>query len=99
MKSSDYSKITKLYEDIGAAVSNGINSNIVMGINMPDTGIHNAHEHKTSKSQIVAYTREIKQILLDLNKSDLSPKIVSNLAKITDRINSIDEWLQNNIAK
>ena len=99
MRSSDYNKLTSLYEDIGAGVSGGQDSDIVMGVNMPDAGMHNQHEHETTKPQIVAFTREIKQILLDLTKSRLDPETSSKLATITDRINSIDDWLQNNIAK
>jgi len=99
MKSSDYSKLTRLYEDMGAGVSGGSNSDIVMGLNMPDIGAHNEHEHETTKPQIIAFTRDIKQTLLELNKAKLNPDITSKLATITDRINSIDNWLQNNIAK
>jgi hypothetical protein len=99
MKSSDYGKLTRLYEDMSAGVSGGQNSDIVMGVNMPDSGIQNQHEHETTKPQIVAFTREIKQILLDLTKAHLNPAIASKLATVTDRINSIDDWLQNNIAK
>ncbi len=99
MKSSDYNKLTRLYEDMGAGVSGGQNSEMVMGVNMPDSGIHNNHEHETTKPQIVAFTREIKQILLDLSKTRLDPAISAKLATATDRINSIDDWLQNNIAK
>ena len=98
MKSSDLTKITKLYEDIGAGVSGGQNSDVVMGVNMPDTGVHNQHEHETTKPQIVAFTREIKQILLELNKEKLNPAISAKLATVTDRINTIDDWLQNNIS-
>ena len=99
MKSSDYNKLTRLYEDMGAGVSGGQNSDVVMGINMPDSNARNNNEHETTKPQIVAFTREIKQILLDLTKSRLDPKTTSKLATVTDRINSIDDWLQNNIAK
>ena len=99
MRTSDYNKLTSIYEDIGAGVAGGQNSDIVMGVNMPDTGVHNQHEPETTKPQIVAYTREIKQILLELNKAKLNPEITAKLATITDRINSIDDWLQNNIAK
>lgn len=99
MKSSDYNKLTRLYEDMGAGVSGGQNSDIVMGVNMPDAGAHHNQEHQTTKPQIVAFTREIKQILLDLTKSNVNAETSSKLATITDRINSIDDWLQNNIAK
>ena len=99
MRSSDYNILTRLYEDMGAGVSGGQNSDIVMGVNMPDTGMHNKHEHEVTKPQIVAFTREIKQILLDLTKTKLNPEITSKLATVTDRINSIDDWLQNNLAK
>lgn len=99
MKASDYNKLARLYEDVGAGVSGGQNSDIVMGVNMPDTGIHNSHEHEITKPQIVAYAREIKRILSELNKIKLNPSIASKLATVTDRINSIDDWLQNNIAK
>lgn len=99
MRSSDYVKLTRLYEDMGAGVSGGQNSNVVMGVNMPDSNARNNHEHETTKPQIVAFTREIKQIILDLTKSRLDPETTSKLATVTDRINSIDDWLQNNIAK
>lgn len=102
MHSSDYEKIANLYtvltEDIGAGAA-GSQTEMVAGVNMPDTGLHNHHEHEVTKPQIVAYAREIKQILLELNKIKLSPSIASKLATVTDRINSIDDWLQNNIAK
>lgn len=98
MRSSDYSELTRLYEDMGAGVSGGSDSDIVMGVNMPDTGVHNQHEHETTKPQIIAFTRDIKQILLDLNKAKLNPEVASKLATITDRINAIDNWLQNNLA-
>ena len=98
MKSSDYSKLTRLYEDLGAGVSGGSNSDVVMGVNMPDAGVHNQHEHETTKPQIVAFTREIKQIILDLTKTKLNPETASKLATVADRINSIDDWLQNNLA-
>lgn len=97
MRSGDLTKITKLYEDMGAGVSGGQNSEIVMGVNMPDSGVHNSHEHETTKPQIIAYTREIKKILLDLTKMRLDPEMSSKLATVTDRINSIDDWLQNNL--
>jgi len=100
MTSSDYNKLTRLYEDMRAGVSGGQNSDIVMGVNMPDAGAHQHNrEHETTKPQIVAFTREIKQILLDLTKFKLNPEVSSKLSTITDRINSIDDWLQNNIAK
>jgi len=99
MKSSDYNKLTRLYEDIGAGVSGGADSDVVMGVNMPDIGVHNEHEHEVTKPQIVAFAREIKQILADLNKVKLNPTIASKLATVSDRINSIDDWLQNNLAK
>jgi len=97
MRSGDLTKITKLYEDMGAGVSGGQNSEIVMGVNMPDSGVHNSHEHETTKPQIIAYTREIKKIILDLTKIRLNPEMASKLATVTDRINSIDDWLQNNL--
>jgi hypothetical protein len=82
---------------MGAGVSGGQNSDMVMGVNMPDSGAQNNHEHETTKPQIVAFAREIKQILLDLSKSKLDPESSSKLATVTDRINSIDDWLQNNL--
>jgi hypothetical protein len=98
MKSSDYNKLTKLYEDIGAAISGGSNSEMVMGVNMPDTGVHNGFEHETSKPQIIAFTREIKKILLELSQNKFDSKITDKLNTAISRINSIDDWLQNNIA-
>jgi len=97
MKSSDLTKLTKIYEDIGAAVSGGATSDVVMGVNMPDSNITHDNEKETTKPQVIAFTREIKKILLDLNESNLDPTISSKLAIITDRINSIDNWLQNNL--
>lgn len=97
MKSSDLNKLTKIYEDIGAGVSGGATSDVVMGVNMPDSNkVHN-NESETTKPQVIAFTREIKKLLLDLNEANLDPQITSKLAIITDRINSIDNWLQNNL--
>lgn len=97
MNTSDLFKLTKIYEDIGAGASGGANSDIVLGVNMPDVGSHAKHEKETTKPQIVAFTREIKQILLDLSKNRFDPQITAKLNTAIDCINSIDDWLQNNL--
>ena len=97
MNTSDLTKLTKIYEDIGAGASGGANSDIVMGVNMPDAGSHAKHQKETTKPQIIAFTREIKQILLDLSKSKFDPQITAKLTTAMERINSIDDWMQNNI--
>jgi hypothetical protein len=97
MKSSDLNKLTKIYEDIGAGVSGGSNSDVVMGVNMPDSNAKQTNKPETTKPQAIAFVREIKKILLDLNEANLDSQILSKLAIMTDRINSIDNWLQNNL--
>lgn len=102
MRSSDYEKIASLYkllnEDIGAGVAGG-EMEMVTGVDMPDTGIHNQHEHEVTKHKVIASIREAKQILKDLNHVKLNPSISAKLATVAEKIGLVNDWLESNITK
>lgn len=101
MKSSDINNIKKAYarvlnEDIGAGADAGQGA-IVMGVNLPDNpqnqGSYADEAKDMAKSQLMGIIKEVKDILNELNSKKLEPWMASKIATVSDRIHSVDEWL------
>ena len=101
MVNSDVNNIEKAYlsilkEDIGAAADPGQGA-IVMGLNMPDSPNNGSYENEVkdmAKSQLLNIMKEIKNILNELNSKKLEPWMADKISTVSDRISSVDEWLQ-----
>lgn len=102
MVQSDIKNIENAYrsilkEDIGAGADAGQGA-IVMGLNMPESDNNNgSYEDEVkdmAKSQLLNIMKEIKNILNELNSKKLEPWMADKISTVSDRISSVDEWLQ-----
>lgn len=100
MKPSDINNIKNAYarvlnEDTGAGADT--QGSIVMGLNMPDNpqnqGSYAQEAKDMAKSQLMGIIKEVKDILNELNSKKLEPWMATKIATVSDRIHSVDEWL------
>ncbi len=97
IKNIETAYLSILKEDIGAAADPGQGA-IVMGIDMSDSsnnrGSYQDKAKDMAKSQLLNTMKEIKSILNELNSKKLEPWMADKISTVSDRISSVDEWLQ-----